>query len=262
MPNHEWVFMFLKSVICYVSMLIMCMSIIHAQVQVQTQSSDSTPKARELTRRDFILHTYNPNTEIISLYYKDASNRLLRTLGSLKQFVESNKKELIFAMNGGMYHPDFSPVGLFIADHTMHKSVNLNRGAGNFFIQPNGVFYVDAQDKPGICLSRDVHKVKSIKHATQSGPMLVINRKINPYFSDTSNFFNIRNGVGITKYGKLIFAMSRKPVTLYEFAHYFKQQRCVNALYFDGSISKTYAPRSRWTQLNGNFGVMVGVLKK
>jgi uncharacterized protein YigE (DUF2233 family) len=138
----------------------------------------------------------------------------------------------------------------------------LNRGTGNFFIQPNGVFYVDANENPGICLARDIHKVQKIKHATQSGPMLVINRKINPYFSDTSNYFNIRNGVGITKYGKLIFAMSRKPVTLYEFAHYFKQQRCVNALYFDGSISKTYAPRSRWTQLNGNFGVMVGVLKK
>jgi uncharacterized protein YigE (DUF2233 family) len=144
----------------------------------------------------------------------------------------------------------------------MHKPVNLNRGNGNFFIQPNGVFYVDALEKPGICLARDIHKVQNIKHATQSGPMLVINRKINPYFSDTSSYFNIRNGVGITKYGKLIFAMSRKPVTLYEFALYFKQQRCINALYFDGSISKTYAPRSRWTQLNGNFGVMIGILKK
>ena len=254
--------MLLTSVMSNVSIFIMCMNIIHAQVSVQIQSPDSTPKARILTRRDFILHTYNPNTESISLYYKDANNKLLRTLGSLKQFVESNKKELIFAMNGGMYHPDFAPVGLFIADHTMHKPVNLNRGNGNFFIQPNGVFYVDALEKPGICLARDIHKVQNIKHATQSGPMLVINRKINPYFSDTSTYFNIRNGVGITKYGKLIFAMSRKPVTLYEFALYFKQQRCINALYFDGSISKTYAPRSRWTQLNGNFGVMIGILKK
>jgi uncharacterized protein YigE (DUF2233 family) len=239
-----------------------CMSQLEIMAQTEIPANDTTPKARELTRRDFILHTYNPNTEIISMYYKDASNKLLRTLGSLKQFVESSKRELIFAMNGGMYHPDFAPVGLFIADHTMHKPVNLNSGNGNFFIQPNGVFYVDANEKPGICLARDIHKVQKIKHATQSGPMLVINRRINPYFSDTSNYFNIRNGVGITKYGKLIFAMSRKPVTLYEFAHYFKQQRCVNALYFDGSLSKTYAPRSRWTQLNGNFGVMIGVLKR
>lgn len=252
-----------KRYIC-VFLLILSLSIdgVSSIAYSQNIFNDSTPKARELTRRDFILHTYNPNTEIISMYYRDASNRLLRTLGALKQFVESSKKELIFGMNGGMYHPDFAPVGLFIADHTMHKPVNLNRGSGNFFIQPNGVFYIDANEKPGICLARDVHKVKNIKHATQSGPMLVINRKINPYFSDTSSFFNIRNGVGITKHGKLIFAMSRKPVTLYEFAYYFKQQRCVNALYLDGSISKTYAPRSRWTQLNGNFGVMIGVLKK
>jgi len=254
--------MFRKGIITFMFLLSMSLNGVSSIAYSQNVVPDTTPKARELTRRDFILHTYNPNTEIISMYYKDASNKLLRTLGSLKQFVESSKKELIFAMNGGMYHPDFAPVGLFIADHTLHKSVNLNRGTGNFFIQPNGVFYVDANEKPGICLARDIHKVQKIKHATQSGPMLVINRRINPYFSDTSNYFNIRNGVGITKYGKLIFAMSRKPVTLYEFAHYFKQQRCVNALYFDGSISKTYAPRSRWTQLNGNFGVMIGVLKR
>ena len=254
--------MFRKGIITFMFLLSMSLNGVSSIAYSQNVVPDTTPKARELTRRDFILHTYNPNTEIISMYYKDASNKLLRTLGSLKQFVESSKKELIFAMNGGMYHPDFAPVGLFIADHTLHKSVNLNRGTGNFFIQPNGVFYVDANEKPGICLARDIHKVQKIKHATQSGPMLVINRRINPYFSDTSNYFNIRNGVGITKHGKLIFAMSRKPVTLYEFAHYFKQQRCVNALYFDGSISKTYAPRSRWTQLNGNFGVMIGVLKR
>ena len=254
--------MFRKGIITFMFLLSMSLNGVSSIAYSQNVVPDTTPKARELTRRDFILHTYNPNTEIISMYYKDASNKLLRTLGSLKQFVESSKRELIFAMNGGMYHPDFAPVGLFIADHTLHTSVNLNRGTGNFFIQPNGVFYVDANEKPGICLARDIHKVQKIKHATQSGPMLVINRRINPYFSDTSNYFNIRNGVGITKYGKLIFAMSRKPVTLYEFAHYFKQQRCVNALYFDGSISKTYAPRSRWTQLNGNFGVMIGVLKR
>ena len=255
--------MFLKLIPSFALLITgMCMLQVHAQVQVQNQPVDTVRKARILTRRDVIVHTFNPKTEAISMYYRDDKSTLLRTLGSLKQHVESKKRELIFAMNGGMYHPDFSPVGLFIADHTVHKPVNLNRGTGNFFIQPNGVLYVNSQEQPGICLARDVHKVANIKHATQSGPMLVINRKINPYFSDTSNYLNIRNGVGITKQGKLVFAMTVNPVTLYEFAYYFKQLRCVNALYLDGSISKTYAPRSRWVQLNGNFGPMIGVLKK
>ena len=206
---HSCGSMIIKGILPIIITLMTSFSMSQLEMFAQTEISvpDSTPKARELTRRDFILHTYNPNTEIISMYYKDASNKLIRTLGSLKQFVESSKKELIFAMNGGMYHPNFAPVGLFIADHTLHTSVNLNRGTGNFFIQPNGVFYVDANEKPGICLAKDIHTVQKIKHATQSGPMLIINRRINPYFSDTSNYFNIRNGVGITKYGKLIFAM-------------------------------------------------------
>jgi uncharacterized protein YigE (DUF2233 family) len=122
------------------------MSQLEIMAQTEIPANDTTPKARELTRRDFILHTYNPNTEIISMFYKDASNKLLRTLGSLKQFVESSKKELIFAMNGGMYHPDFAPVGLFIADHTMHKPVNLNSGSGTFmWMQMKNPVYVSQE---------------------------------------------------------------------------------------------------------------------
>ena len=110
--------MFRAGIITFMFLLSMSLNGVSSIAYSQSIIPDSTPKARELTRRDFILHTYNPNTEIISMYYKDASNKLIRTLGSLKQFVESSKKELIFAMNGGMYHPNFAPVGLFIADHT------------------------------------------------------------------------------------------------------------------------------------------------
>ena len=47
-----------------------------------------------------------------------------------------------------------------------------------------------------------------------------------------------------------------------KFANYFKKQQCEQALYLDGSISRTYAPYKRWVQLDGAFGVMIGVLKR
>ena len=218
--------------------------------------------ARDLQNKDFILHIYNPQKEVIAFYWKDDSRVLLKTLGRLKQYIEKYNKHLLFAMNGGMYHRGFSPVGLYIANNIQYQQLNMQSGAGNFFIQPNGVFYCTKDDKPGICLAKDYYKIHNVKHATQSGPMLLINKRINPYFSDTSGYFNIRNGVGISKRGKLIFAMSRKPITLYEFANYFKKQQCEQALYLDGSISRTYAPYKRWVQLDGAFGVMIGVLKR
>jgi uncharacterized protein YigE (DUF2233 family) len=72
----------------------------------------------------------------------------------------------------------------------------------------------------------------------------------------------LRFSINSFQRGKLIFAMSRKPITLYEFASYFKKQQCEQALYLDGAISRTYAPYKRWVQLDGAFGVMIGVLKR
>jgi len=46
----------------------------HKHSQSLPTIQDTTPKARELTRRDLILHTYNPQTERIAMYWKDASN--------------------------------------------------------------------------------------------------------------------------------------------------------------------------------------------
>ena len=43
---------------------------------------------------------------------------------------------------------------------------------------------------------------------------------------------------------------------------YKKNQGCKNALYLDGFVSRDYAPSENWQQIDGNFGVMIGVIKK
>ena len=40
--------------------------------------------ARDLQNKDFILHIYNPQKEVIALYWKDDSKVHLKTLGKLK----------------------------------------------------------------------------------------------------------------------------------------------------------------------------------
>ena len=55
--------------------------------------------------------------------------------------------------------------------------------------------------------------------------------------------------------------MSKEEITFYDFAKYFLDLGCKNALYFDGAISKTYLPEQNWTSQDGRFGVMVGVIK-
>ena len=53
--------------------------------------------------------------------------------------------------------------------------------------------------------------------------------------------------------------MSRSKINFYDFAEYFRQAGCRQALYLDGFVSRTYAPADGWNQLDGNFGVIIGI---
>jgi uncharacterized protein YigE (DUF2233 family) len=91
--------------------------------------------------------------------------------------------------------------------------------------------------------------------------MLLIDGEFHPAFKYGSKNLNIRNGVGILPDGKVVFAISREEVNLYDFAEFFKKLNCKNALYLDGFVSRAYFADEDWKQLDGNFGVIVGVSK-
>jgi uncharacterized protein YigE (DUF2233 family) len=48
-------------------------------------------------------------------------------------------------MNAGMYEEDLSPVGLYVEDGQTLTPANRRAGAGNFYVKPNGIFYVQGQ---------------------------------------------------------------------------------------------------------------------
>jgi uncharacterized protein YigE (DUF2233 family) len=197
----------------------------------------------------------------VRLYWKDDQGKILGSLGRLKTFAEQHRQHLVFAMNGGMYMEDRAPLGLFIQEGKTIRSLNKAKNTGNFFLQPNGVFYINNSGKGTICKTADFRNRKDIQWATQSGPMLVVSGNIHPAFKKGSTNLNIRNGVGILPDGRMLFAMSKKEVCLYDFAAYFKNKGCRNALYLDGFVSRTYYPAINWKQLDGYFGVMIGVVE-
>ena len=161
-------------------------------------------------------------------------------------------------MNGGMYKKDRSPQGIYIENGIIKSEIDTVQNAyGNFYMQPNGIFYITYDNKGVVCKTPDFEYNKNIKYATQSGPMLLIDGKIHPKFKEGSKYVNIRNGVGILPDGKLLFAMSKQKINFYDFATYFKNAGCKNALYLDGFVSKTYLPEKNWIDLGGNFGVII-----
>lgn len=211
------------------------------------------------TDAKYVTHTVDPHTQNIVFSYKDNNNNRIGSLQQLKKNVENKGKKLLFAMNGGMFKEDFSPVGFYVEDGKLIEKVNIRKAEGNFYMKPNGIFYIDKSGDTKISTTDNFDNSIILRYATQSGPMLVINGGIHPDFNKESTNLNIRNGVGILPNGCAIFAMSKEKVNFYNFAKYFKDKGCENALYLDGFVSRTYAPSQKWVQLDGNFGVIIGV---
>ena len=205
----------------------------------------------------FVTYKMNPKKQQLRMYWKDDKHQPFLSIQNLKNWLGA--QTLLFAMNGGMYKADNSPQGLFIQDKKTLNPLDTSSGNGNFYLKPNGVFYLTTDNNPVICKTENFTNNGKIKYATQSGPMLVIDGQIHPAFKQGSPNLNIRNGIGILPDNEVVFVMSKKEINLYDFAGYFKELGCTNALYLDGFVSRTYLPEKNWIQTDGNFGVIIGV---
>ncbi len=167
----------------------------------------------------------------------------------------------LFATNAGMYTTHNSPKGLYIENKKEQVHIDLKHREGtNFYMQPNGVFLL-TKGKALVVVSEEFKNYKdSTLYATQSGPMLVYNGKINEHFTQGSLNLNIRSGVGVDVNGRVVFVISDGFVNFYEFAELFKNElKCPNALFLDGAISKMYLPGLNRYDLGGDFGALIAV---
>jgi uncharacterized protein YigE (DUF2233 family) len=204
----------------------------------------------------------NLNVEQLGLFWRDATGRPYRQFLALREALQVKGKKLVFAVNAGMYQPDFSPVGLFVTEGRELTPLNRHVGSGNFSQQPNGVFLVE--DNSARVMTTDEYASEHPKPslATQSGPMLVHKGEItaSAVMSPNSNWRKIRNGVCAPSSAAVVFVISESPVTFYEFASFFRDAlHCREALYLDGSISSLYAPSLNREDRGSDMGPILGV---
>ena len=161
----------------------------------------------------------------LRLYWKDEQQVAFGSLGRLKKWLDKRGKNLVFAMNGEMYQPGQmpDPWPLYRKWQNGPSTCHTLQGTGNFYLQPNGVFYVTRDKTPHICPTPLFHRDSSVQFATQSGPLLVTDGKLHPVFQQSSANLNIRNGVGILPDGAVLFAMSAVPSKLPRIRHFFQR---------------------------------------
>jgi uncharacterized protein YigE (DUF2233 family) len=170
-------------------------------------------------------------------------------------------EQMAFAMNAGMFHYTYHPVGLYIEKRKKLFPLNRHRGWGNFYLKPNGVLAWNA--KQAVILSTSQYAKRKFKadYATQSGPMLVSNRQINPILMAESTSQKIRNAVGI-KDQVLFFVITEQAVNFYTLASFMQADLGVEqALYLDGSISAVYLAEEAINTQSSPFGPMLAYIE-
>jgi uncharacterized protein YigE (DUF2233 family) len=170
-------------------------------------------------------------------------------------------EQMAFAMNAGMFHYTYHPVGLYIEKRKKLFPLNRHRGWGNFYLQPNGVLAWNGKQAAILSTSQYAKRKFKVDYATQSGPMLVSNRQINPIFIAESTSLKIRNAVGI-KDQVLFFVITEQAVNFYTLASFMQADLGVEqALYLDGSISAVYLAEEAINTQSSPFGPMLAYIE-
>lgn len=180
----------------------------------------------------------------LHLFHKDETGQTYGYFSAVDQALEAKGQQLGFAMNAGMYHDDRAPVGHYVENGVETQRIITNAGPGNFGLLPNGVFCLREGRADVFETLTFVDAAPDCIHATQSGPMLVIDGALHPRFLEDGTSRFIRNGVGTNADGtRAVFVISDNPVTFHEFGSFFRDALALpNALYFDGNISRLRAP--------------------
>ncbi|QPM91639.1 phosphodiester glycosidase family protein [Pseudooceanicola algae] len=221
-----------------------------------------TCRNAEFSGNRYALCQVDMTQEDLRLFLYDAGGAPYGEFSAIDARLAGEGKVLAFAMNAGMYHEDRAPVGHYVEDGKEVMRLIPNAGPGNFGLLPNGVFCLGDGSARVIETLRFQDEAPACRYATQSGPMLVIDGELHPRFLPDSTSRYIRNGVGTSDDGKTAtFLISRNPVTFHEFGKVFRDDLGLNqALFFDGNISRLYAPELGRNDWGRAMGPIVGVV--
>lgn len=209
----------------------------------ETKKTETFCSRLRFENKSYIVCAVDPKKYDISLFLNDQNGEPFKYFRNVEKFLHGQEKTIAFAVNGGMYHKDYSAVGLYVENGKKLNAISTKDGPGNFHMKPNGVFFI-TEKKAGV-MDTDSFIKSAITPdiATQSGPMLVIENKIHPRFIINSPYLEYRNGVGVRQDGMVLFVNSEDRVNFEEMARFFRDQlKTPNALFLDGSISSLYAP--------------------
>ena len=181
----------------------------------------------------------------LDLMWLGDDQKPLSSFTGLQKHLAASGHQIAFAMNAGIFEQGPKPCGLTVCQGKELVPLNLRVGEGNFYLKPNGVFFLDDHRGAGVMEAAEFGQSKiKPRLATQSGPLLMRQGRIHPAFNLNSPNKRLRNAVGVhATTGEIIFVMSDRldrikgRVTFHQLASFYLHLGCKDALYLDGDIS-------------------------
>jgi uncharacterized protein YigE (DUF2233 family) len=230
------------------------------------QAAASSGPCRHMAhqRATYIVCEIDLRRHIVRTYWKRPKDgKPYGTLWGLVRAMKADGKRPVLAMNAGMFKEDRSPLGLYVEDGKELVGPDTADGDGNFYMKPNGIFYVAGDRAAVVETGRFLKEKPKADFATQSGPMLVINGALHPKISPRGVSRYVRDGVCVRDGHTVYFAISRRRVTFGELAHLFKDGlACPNALYLDGQVSGIYTTATLPKRYILPIGPMLGAYER
>jgi uncharacterized protein YigE (DUF2233 family) len=203
--------------------------------------------------------------DVVRTFWRDADGSYFGSIDRVANRLNQQGEKLACASNAGIYGKDLRPLGLYVEYKRIFRHLNTRKeGYGNFYVQPNGVFWI-TQTGAHIGTTDEVQSnwdqiVAEIRFAIQSGPILFSANKINPIFTQGSENRLVRNGICVKSDTEFALAKSRYPINFYDFATVLRDEvGCRDGLYLDGSISELFPFEKPLRR--ADFGPMIGVVQ-
>jgi uncharacterized protein YigE (DUF2233 family) len=187
----------------------------------------------------------------VTMVWKDAQGVPYRSFDKVQAAFGTQGKKVQFIMNAGIFEPGGIPSGLYVEKQKTLRPLNQADAPGNFFLKPNGVVWIETGSggearisTPEIFATREKQLLlippRRLECAVQSGPLLLIDGKRHPVFTENSASKLPRNGVGVDAKKQLVFAITEKGefVNFWDFSGLFLKLGCRDALFLDGDISQ------------------------
>jgi len=199
----------------------------------------------------------------VRLYWKDEAGRPFGSLAALDRWLRGRGERLLAATNAGIFYRSRVPAGLHVERGAPLRPLNPSpdpppgEGRGNFFAQPNGVFYISRSGTAHVDeTSAAARALPQMLEATQSGPLLLHRGTPHPLRGDTSVS---RNAVAVCAEREVALVFAPRGASIRELALFIRDElHCPDALYLDGSISGLRVPSAR-VRSDGEYVGILGV---